>query len=93
MELSGCIFGAGCAPRGAGVLDWCRDGSWEFPLVLPSVAGAASSPLQGYLFLEAFCAHARAQISARDQSLASQQELSTLLAHAINLQVLSMVLS
>ncbi|KAM4886584.1 sperm-associated antigen 5 [Sylvia borin] len=41
---------------------------------------------QGYLFLEAFCAHASAQISARDQSLASQQELSTLLAHAINLQ-------
>ncbi|XP_032607645.3 sperm-associated antigen 5 [Taeniopygia guttata] len=41
---------------------------------------------QGYLFLEAFCAHARAQISARDQSLASQEELSTLLAHAINLQ-------
>lgn len=56
------------------------------------MAGAASSPLQGYLFLEAFCAHASAQISARDQSLASQQELSTLLAHAINLQVLSMVL-
>ncbi|XP_054143414.1 sperm-associated antigen 5 [Melozone crissalis] len=41
---------------------------------------------QGYLFLEAFCAHASAQISARDQSLASQQELSTLLAQAINLQ-------
>uniref|UniRef100_A0A8C3NKD1 Uncharacterized protein n=1 Tax=Geospiza parvula TaxID=87175 RepID=A0A8C3NKD1_GEOPR len=41
---------------------------------------------QGYLFLEAFCAHASAQINARDQSLASQQELSTLLAQAINLQ-------
>ncbi|KAL9826567.1 sperm-associated antigen 5 isoform 2-T2 [Geothlypis trichas] len=41
---------------------------------------------QGYLFLEAFCAHASAQISARDQSLASQQELSMLLAQAINLQ-------
>ncbi|XP_062363064.1 sperm-associated antigen 5 [Cinclus cinclus] len=41
---------------------------------------------QEYLFLEAFLAHASAQISARDQSLASQQELSTLLAHAINLQ-------
>lgn len=63
----------------------------SFPL-WHSVAGAASSPLQGYLFLEAFCAHASAQISARDQSLASQQELSTLLAHAINLQVLSVVL-
>lgn len=62
----------------------------SFPLC-DSVAGAASSPLQGYLFLEAFCAHASAQISARDQSLASQQELSTLLAQAINLQVLSVV--
>ncbi|XP_039576447.1 sperm-associated antigen 5 [Passer montanus] len=41
---------------------------------------------QGYLFLEAFCAHASAQISARDQSLASQQELSMLLAQAIDLQ-------
>ncbi|XP_038014178.1 sperm-associated antigen 5 [Motacilla alba alba] len=41
---------------------------------------------QGYLFLEAFCAHASAQISARDQSLASQQELSMLLAQAISLQ-------
>ncbi|RLV92331.1 hypothetical protein DV515_00013828 [Chloebia gouldiae] len=41
---------------------------------------------QGYLFLEAFCAHASTQISARDQCLASQQELSTLLAHAINLK-------
>ncbi|KAM4760216.1 sperm-associated antigen 5 isoform 2-T2 [Cyanocitta cristata] len=41
---------------------------------------------QGYLFLEAFCAHASAQICARDQSLASQQELSMLLARAINLQ-------
>ncbi|XP_041338719.1 sperm-associated antigen 5 [Pyrgilauda ruficollis] len=41
---------------------------------------------QGYLFLEAFCAHASAQISARDQSLASQQELSMVLAQAISLQ-------
>uniref|UniRef100_A0A8C3P3I9 Sperm-associated antigen 5 n=1 Tax=Cyanoderma ruficeps TaxID=181631 RepID=A0A8C3P3I9_9PASS len=41
---------------------------------------------QAYLFLEAFCAHASTQIRACDQSLASQQELSTLLAHAINLQ-------
>ncbi|XP_005056848.1 PREDICTED: sperm-associated antigen 5 [Ficedula albicollis] len=41
---------------------------------------------QEYLFLEAFFAHASAEISARDQSLASQQELSTLLARATNLQ-------
>ncbi|XP_014731885.1 PREDICTED: sperm-associated antigen 5 [Sturnus vulgaris] len=41
---------------------------------------------QEYLFLEAFFAHASAEISARDQSLASQQELSSLLTHAINLQ-------
>ncbi|XP_056362856.1 sperm-associated antigen 5 [Oenanthe melanoleuca] len=41
---------------------------------------------QEYLFLEAFFAHASAEISARDQSLASQQELSTQLAHATNLQ-------
>lgn len=63
----------------------------SFPLC-DSMAGAASFPMQGYLFLEAFCAHASAQISARDQSLASQQELSTLLARAIKLQVLSGVL-
>lgn len=63
----------------------------SFPLC-NTVAGAASFPLQGFQFLEAFCAHASAQISARDQSLASQKELSTLLAHAINLQVLSVVL-
>ncbi|XP_071620843.1 sperm-associated antigen 5 [Heliangelus exortis] len=37
-------------------------------------------------FLEAFRAHASAQISARDQSLTSQQELGMLLADAINQQ-------
>ncbi|XP_051665451.1 sperm-associated antigen 5 isoform X2 [Manacus candei] len=41
---------------------------------------------EGYRFLEAFRAHASAQISARDQSLASQRELCTLLAEAIDLQ-------
>ncbi|KAJ7405896.1 sperm-associated antigen 5 [Pitangus sulphuratus] len=41
---------------------------------------------EGYCFLEAFRAHASAQISARDQSLASQRELCTLLAEAIDLQ-------
>ncbi|XP_014808505.1 PREDICTED: sperm-associated antigen 5 [Calidris pugnax] len=41
---------------------------------------------EGDRFLEAFRAHASAQISARDQSLASQQDLSTLLADAINEQ-------
>lgn len=51
-----------------------------------------SSPLQKYLFLEAFFAHASAEISARDQSLTSLQELSTLLDHAMKLQVLSVVL-
>ncbi|XP_051491936.1 sperm-associated antigen 5 [Apus apus] len=38
-------------------------------------------------FLEAFRAHASAQISAREQSLASQQELGTLLADTIDQQV------
>ncbi|XP_009993416.1 PREDICTED: sperm-associated antigen 5, partial [Chaetura pelagica] len=38
-------------------------------------------------FLEAFRAHASAQISAREQSLASQRELGTLLADTINWQV------
>ncbi|XP_069729981.1 sperm-associated antigen 5 [Phaenicophaeus curvirostris] len=37
-------------------------------------------------FLEAFRAHASAQIGARDQSLASQRELAILLADAINQQ-------
>ncbi|XP_027582591.2 sperm-associated antigen 5 [Pipra filicauda] len=41
---------------------------------------------EGYRFLEAFRAHASAQISARDQSLASQRELCTLLAEAVDLQ-------
>ncbi|KAM9272807.1 sperm-associated antigen 5 [Morus bassanus] len=41
---------------------------------------------EGDRFLEAFRAHASAQISARDQSLASQQELGTLLVDAINQQ-------
>ncbi|PKU31947.1 sperm-associated antigen 5 [Limosa lapponica baueri] len=41
---------------------------------------------EGDRFLEAFRAHASAQISARDQSLASQRELGTLLADAINEQ-------
>ncbi|KAM6049083.1 sperm-associated antigen 5 [Chlamydotis macqueenii] len=38
---------------------------------------------EGDRFLEAFRAHASAQISARDQSLASQRELAMLLADAI----------
>ncbi|KAM6338106.1 sperm-associated antigen 5 [Alca torda] len=41
---------------------------------------------EGDRFLEAFRAHASAQISARDQSLASQRELGTLLADAIDAQ-------
>ncbi|XP_065709469.1 sperm-associated antigen 5 isoform X2 [Patagioenas fasciata] len=41
---------------------------------------------QGDRFLEAFRAHASARISARDQSLASQRELGTLLADAIDQQ-------
>ncbi|KAK2537459.1 Spag5 [Columba guinea] len=41
---------------------------------------------EGDRFLEAFRAHASAQISARDQSLASQRELGTLLADAIDQQ-------
>ncbi|XP_027745772.1 sperm-associated antigen 5 isoform X2 [Empidonax traillii] len=41
---------------------------------------------EGYCFLEAFRAHASAQISARDQSLFSQRELCTLLAEATDLQ-------
>ncbi|XP_032563691.1 sperm-associated antigen 5 isoform X2 [Chiroxiphia lanceolata] len=41
---------------------------------------------EGCRFLEAFRTHASAQISARDQSLASQRELCTLLAEAIDLQ-------
>ncbi|KAF4791106.1 sperm associated antigen 5 [Turdus rufiventris] len=41
---------------------------------------------QKYLFLEAFFAHASAEISARDQSLTSLQELSTLLDYAMKLQ-------
>ncbi|XP_054065162.1 sperm-associated antigen 5 [Rissa tridactyla] len=41
---------------------------------------------EGDRFLEAFRAHASAQISARDQSLASQRELGTLLADAIDVQ-------
>ncbi|XP_037229860.1 sperm-associated antigen 5 isoform X1 [Falco rusticolus] len=41
---------------------------------------------EGDRFLEAFRAHASAQISARSQSLASQQELGTLLANAIHQQ-------
>ncbi|XP_059685494.1 sperm-associated antigen 5 [Gavia stellata] len=42
---------------------------------------------EGDRFLEAFRAHASARISARDQSLASQRELGTLLADAIDQQV------
>nr|XP_021142630.1 sperm-associated antigen 5 [Columba livia] len=41
---------------------------------------------EGDRFLEAFRAHASARISARDQSLASQRELGTLLADAIDQQ-------
>ncbi|KAM9615419.1 sperm-associated antigen 5 isoform 7-T7 [Morphnus guianensis] len=41
---------------------------------------------EGDRFLETFRAHASAQIGARDQSLASQRELSTLLADAIDQQ-------
>ncbi|KAM9257476.1 sperm-associated antigen 5 [Cariama cristata] len=41
---------------------------------------------EGDRFLEAFRAHASAQIGARDQSLASQRELGTLLADAIDQQ-------
>ncbi|XP_075576219.1 sperm-associated antigen 5 [Pelecanus crispus] len=41
---------------------------------------------EGDRFLEAFRAHASARISARDQSLASQQELGTLLVDAIDQQ-------
>uniref|UniRef100_A0A8B9RXA7 Sperm-associated antigen 5 n=1 Tax=Accipiter nisus TaxID=211598 RepID=A0A8B9RXA7_9AVES len=41
---------------------------------------------EGDRFLETFRAHASAQIGARDQSLASQRELGTLLADAIDQQ-------
>ncbi|KAM6118583.1 sperm-associated antigen 5 [Phoenicopterus ruber ruber] len=41
---------------------------------------------EGDRFLEAFRAHASARIGARDQSLASQRELGTLLADAIDQQ-------
>ncbi|XP_052659262.1 sperm-associated antigen 5 [Harpia harpyja] len=41
---------------------------------------------EGDRFLETFRAHASAQIGARDQSLASQRELTTLLADAIDQQ-------
>ncbi|KAM6373212.1 sperm-associated antigen 5 [Pluvialis apricaria] len=41
---------------------------------------------EGDRFLEAFRAHASAQISARDQSLASQRELGTLLVDTIDQQ-------
>ncbi|XP_042647373.1 sperm-associated antigen 5 isoform X2 [Tyto alba] len=41
---------------------------------------------EGDRFLEAFRAHASAQIGARDQSLASQRELGVLLVDAINQQ-------
>ncbi|XP_064323752.1 sperm-associated antigen 5 isoform X2 [Phalacrocorax carbo] len=41
---------------------------------------------EGDRFLEAFRAHASARISARDQSLASQRELGTLLVDAIDQQ-------
>lgn len=54
-----------------------------------TVPGAASFPRQGDRFLETFRAHASAQIGARDQSLASQRELGTLLADAIEQQVLN----
>lgn len=54
-----------------------------------AVPGAASFPRQGDRFLEAFRTHASARISARDQSLASQRELGTLLVDAIDQQVLS----
>lgn len=54
-----------------------------------TVPGAAFFPRQGDRFLEAFRAHASAQISARDQSLASQRELGTLLVDTIDQQVLS----
>ncbi|XP_064250973.1 sperm-associated antigen 5 [Passer domesticus] len=59
-------------------------GEWD--AIRQRVDEALRAKDQGYLFLEAFCAHASAQISARDQSLASQQELSMLLAQAIDLQ-------
>ncbi|XP_033374854.1 sperm-associated antigen 5 isoform X1 [Parus major] len=70
------------------VLEHCKVQSCleEQDAIRQRVDEALQAKDQGYLFLEAFCAHASAQISARDQSLASQQELSTLLAHAINLQ-------
>ncbi|XP_058710402.1 sperm-associated antigen 5 [Poecile atricapillus] len=70
------------------VLEHCKVQSClgEQDAIRQRVDEALRAKDQGYLFLEAFCAHASAQISARDQSLASQQELSTLLAHAINLQ-------
>ncbi|XP_023795001.1 sperm-associated antigen 5 [Cyanistes caeruleus] len=70
------------------VLEHCRVQSCleEQDAIRQRVDEALQAKDQAYLFLEAFCAHASAQISARDQSLASQQELSMLLAHAINLQ-------
>lgn len=43
--------------------------------------------LQSDAFLEAFRSHAAAQIGARTQSLELQQELSTLLAAAVQQQV------
>lgn len=52
-----------------------------------AMPGAASFPWQGDRFLEAFRTHASAQISARDQSLASQRELGMLLVDAIDQQV------
>ena len=83
----GLLAGAvSCGEREPWAAAACGDGSRELPLC-DAMPGAASSPRQGDRFLEVFRAHASAQISARDQSLASQRELGKLLADAIDQQV------